>query len=83
MEWPCQVRIILEKVAIRNASGIANGRELGYTDESILDEEGRAGQGVHGGSQFISLASGRHCEDLRFQVALDDSHPTQVLSHRH
>jgi hypothetical protein len=48
MERPCQARIILNKVAIRDASGIATGRELGHRNEDILDEEGRAGQGVHG-----------------------------------
>jgi hypothetical protein len=68
---------------IRNASGIASCRERGYRDQETVDEEDRAGQCVHGESQPISLPLGRHCEDLRFQVALDDSHPTQVLSHRH
>jgi hypothetical protein len=39
MEWPCQAQRILDKVAIRNASGIAIGRELGYRDKNTVGEE--------------------------------------------
>lgn len=84
MERPCQAQRILEKVAIRNASGIANGREMGHRDQDTVDEEGRAGYSMHGGSQSISLPLGRHyCETLRFQVVIQDSHGTEVSSHRH
>lgn len=83
MEWPCQAQRILDEVAIRNASGIASCRELGYGDENTVDEEARAGQSMHGGSQSISLPLGRHCENVMFQVVLQDSHTTKVSSHRH